>query len=66
MIPRLTLLVLSASLLAACAGPPVIAMRNPATGEIRDCKSGQVSYLIELNPATACAEDYKRQGWQIY
>jgi hypothetical protein len=66
MILRLTLLALFLPLVAACAGPPVIAMWKPATGEFHDCKSGEVSYLIELHPATECAEAYKRMGWQIY
>ena len=66
MLLRLTLLAALAALPAACAGPPVIAMWNPATAEFHDCKSGQVSYLIEVRPATACAAEYQAKGWRIY
>ena len=66
MLLRLTLLGLLAALPAACAGPPVIAMSNPTTGEFHDCKTAQVSYLIEWHPATECAADYQSKGWRIY
>ncbi len=64
--PRLMLLAVLTPLLAACAGPPVIAMWNPATAEFHDCKSAEVSYLIEWHPATECAAQYKAKGWRIY
>jgi hypothetical protein len=43
MLMRLTLLALLDVLPAACAGPPVIAVQNLATGELHNCKSGEVS-----------------------
>jgi hypothetical protein len=66
MLLRLTLLGLLAALPAACATPPVIAMWNPTTGEFHDCKTAQVSYLIEWHPATDCAADYQAKGWRLY
>ena len=63
---RLMLLALVTSLLAACASPPVIAMWNPATGEFHDCKTAQVSSLIEWHPAKDCAADYQAKGWRVY
>jgi len=60
------LLALATSLLAACATPPVIAMWNPATGEFHDCKTAEVSYLVEWHPATDCAAGYKSKGWRIF
>ena len=63
---RLMLLALATSLLAACASPPVITMWNPATGEFHDCKTAQVSSLIEWHPAKACAADYQAKGWRVY
>jgi hypothetical protein len=66
MLARLTLLAALTLLPAACAGPPVIAMWNPATAEFHDCKSAQVSYLYEWHPATECAAQYQAKGWRIY
>lgn len=65
-VTRLTLLALSA-LLAACAGPPIIAMKNSTTHEIYECRTtGFVSYLFETSSATECAERYKAQGWDTW
>jgi|GEM_PF-3520787 hypothetical protein len=66
MLLRLALLAAVGALPAACASPPVIAMWNPATAEFHDCKTAQVSYLIELHPAKECAADYQAKGWRIY
>jgi hypothetical protein len=66
MLPRLTLLLLSTALLGGCSTPPVIAMWNPEDGEFHDCKTAQVSYLIEKDPAQDCARDYEAKGWRIY
>ena len=63
---RLMLLASLAVLPAACATPPVIAMWNPSTAEFHDCKSAQVSYLIEWHPATECAAAYQAKGWRIF
>lgn len=66
MVTRLTLLALSA-LLAACAGPPVIAMKNPATRDMYECKTtGFVSYYFETRSATDCAAARKAQGWDTW
>ncbi len=64
--PRLMLVAFLLPLVSACAGPPVIAMWNPATGEFHDCKSEQVSALYAWNPATNCAAQYQAKGWRIY
>ena len=66
MLLRLMLLALSTALLGGCATPPVIAMWNPADGEFHDCKTAQVSYLIEWHPAKDCAKEYEAKGWKIY
>ncbi|HLJ22114.1 MAG TPA: hypothetical protein VKU84_18045 [Stellaceae bacterium] len=66
MLPRLTLLASLLLLPAACAGPPVVAMWNPATGEFHDCKSAEVSALYQWHPATECAAQYQANGWRIY
>jgi hypothetical protein len=66
MLLRLTLLALMAALPAACAGPPVIAMWNPATAQFHDCKSAEVSALYEWHPARACAAEYQAKGWRIF
>jgi len=66
MLLRLTFLALSTSLLAACATAPVIAMWNPADGAFHDCKTAQVSSLIEWHPAKDCAREYEAKGWRIY
>ena len=63
---HLMLVALAIPTLSACAGPPVIAMWNPATAEFHDCKSEQVTALYEWHPATACAEAYKAKGWRVY
>ena len=52
--------------LAACVGPPVIAMWNPATAQFHDCKSEQVTALYEWHSARECAADYQAKGWRIY
>jgi hypothetical protein len=41
-------------------------MWNPEDGEFHDCKTAQVSYLIEKDPAKDCARDYEAKGWRIY
>jgi len=65
-VTRLTLLALSA-LLAACAGPPIIAMKNTETREIYECRTtGFVSYLFETSSATECAAARKAQGWDTW
>ena len=66
MLPRLALLASLTLLPAACAGPPVIAMWNPATAEFHDCKSSQVSAMYVWHPATECAAQYQAKGWRIY
>jgi len=67
MIARLLPLVLAAAALAGCAGPPVIAMKNYTTGEVRDCKNhGHYSYLIEIGSATDCANELKTQGFESW
>lgn len=66
MLLRLTLLASLTLLPAACVGPPVIAMWNPAAAEFHDCKSEQVSALFEWHPATECAAQYEAKGWRIY
>jgi hypothetical protein len=60
------LLAALSALSAACSGPPVIAMWNPATAEFHDCKSAQVSALYAWHPAMECAAQYQAKGWRIY
>lgn len=67
MVKRLASLALLSSLLAACAGPPVIAMKNYETNELYNCNTtGYVSYLFETHSATDCAERYKAEGWDTW
>ncbi len=66
MLLRLTLLASLTLLPAACAGPPVIAMWNPATAEFHDCKSANVTALYEWYSARECAAQYQAKGWRIF
>jgi hypothetical protein len=63
-VKRFVPLALLLLLLAACAGPPMIAMKNPTTGELYVCRTtGFNSYLIATSTATACADRYRDDGW---
>jgi hypothetical protein len=60
---RLSVLALVA-LLAGC-GPRVIVMRNPANGELVQCKASTtgVSGMAERSAAADCAQGYQAAGW---
>jgi len=64
MTARLLLLALAAAVLAGCSGPPVIAMKNPQTNEVVDCKNhGYYSFLFQIGSPEECAEALRAQGW---
>jgi len=67
MVKRLMLIAVLTALSAACAGPPVIVVKNPATAEMYQCQTaGYYSYLLEMRPATECAAKYESEGWQLW
>ena len=67
MAARLLLLACFSAALAGCSAPPVIGMKNPSTGEVRDCKNhGHYSYMLEIGSAADCYNDLKAQGWDYW
>lgn len=57
--------------LAGCMQSEFIVMRNPATGEIKDCKTNSGASFFPIaqtamdNSATrSCAAGYQAAGWQ--
>lgn len=65
MLKRMLPFGLIGALLGACSGPPVVAMQNPQTGGLQDCKTaGYYSYLFEADSATGCAAKMEADGWR--
>jgi hypothetical protein len=65
MVKRLMLIAVLVALPAACTGPPVIVVKNPATGEMYQCQTaGYYSYLFAMQTATECAAKHESEGWQ--
>ena len=52
-------------LLSGCVGPTVVVMKNPATGEIVQCKGANtgLSMPAESWAARDCATGYQAAGW---
>jgi hypothetical protein len=51
--------------LAACAGPSVVVMRNPRTGEVRQCGNPTgISMIADTYAAKGCADGYQAAGWE--
>lgn len=57
--------IIAASLLSGCAGPTVVVMKNPANGEIVQCKGANtgLSVVAESWAARDCASGYQAAGW---
>jgi hypothetical protein len=55
----------AAVILIGCAGPTVVVMKNPANGEIVQCKgaSTRLSVTAESWAARDCAKGYQAAGW---
>ena len=54
-----------AGVVASCAGPSIVVMKNPATGEVRQCGQPQgISAISDSYAAKACADGYQAAGWQ--
>ncbi|MBL6082598.1 hypothetical protein JMJ56_32040 [Belnapia sp. T18] len=59
-------------LLAGCVGSEVFVLRNPATGEIKECRAegARNSFfpiaqaMIDNSTAASCARGYQAAGWQ--
>ena len=67
MIARVLLLVLACAALTGCAGPPVVAMKNPTTNEVVDCKNhGTYSYMIQIGSPEECVAALKDKGWEAW
>jgi hypothetical protein len=48
--------------LAACS-PTQIVLRNPASGEIAECRSGLPEPLLYLDSIEPCAKAFEQQGY---
>ena len=57
--------IIGVGLLSACAGPTVVVMKNPASGEIVQCKGANtgLSVVAESWAARDCAQGYQTAGW---
>ncbi|HMK67825.1 MAG TPA: hypothetical protein VEC75_02390 [Stellaceae bacterium] len=65
MTARVLLLALASCVLAGCSGPPVVAVKNPTTNEVRNCKNhGTYSYMIQIGSPEECVAALKAQGWE--
>jgi hypothetical protein len=57
--------IIAFGVLSGCAGPTVVVMKNPATGEIVQCKGANtgLSVVAESWAARDCASGYQASGW---
>ena len=55
--------------LAACSSPAPVSMRNPVTGEVRQCTATPNAFVFQLAPTAEdalrqCVFAYQAAGWQ--
>ena len=67
---RITVAFVAVALVAGCVQSEFIVMRNPATGELKECKTNSGASLFPIaqtmmdNSATqSCATGYQAAGW---
>lgn len=59
------LVLCSVLVLGGCVGPIVVVMKNPATGELIQCRGANtgLSVTAESFAARDCAQGYQAAGW---
>lgn len=61
---RLIVAALIVSTVTACVGPSVVVMKNPTTGEVRQCGNPNgFSMVADSIAARDCAQGFQASGW---
>lgn len=68
---RMTAVVFTCAPLAACVQSEDIVLKNPTTGEVRECKTNSgpsffpiAQTMIDNSSARSCAAGFQAAGWQ--